>query len=54
MSTRIDRVIITGASSGIGLDLAKRFLAKGDSRARCYRNTSRTPSIDRLAHGKPG
>jgi NAD(P)-dependent dehydrogenase (short-subunit alcohol dehydrogenase family) len=29
MSNRIDRVVITGASSGIGLDLAKRFLAKG-------------------------
>ena len=31
MSNRIDRVIITGASSGIGLDLAKRFLAEGSS-----------------------
>jgi NAD(P)-dependent dehydrogenase (short-subunit alcohol dehydrogenase family) len=29
MSNQIDRVVITGASSGIGLDLAKRFLAKG-------------------------
>lgn len=29
MSERIERVIITGASSGIGLDLAKRFLAEG-------------------------
>lgn len=29
MSTRIDRVIVTGASSGIGLDLARRFLAEG-------------------------
>jgi NAD(P)-dependent dehydrogenase (short-subunit alcohol dehydrogenase family) len=29
MSNRIDRVIITGASSGIGLDLARRFLAEG-------------------------
>jgi NAD(P)-dependent dehydrogenase (short-subunit alcohol dehydrogenase family) len=29
MSNRIDRVIITGASSGIGFDLAKRFLAAG-------------------------
>lgn len=28
-STSIDRVIITGASSGIGLDLARRFLAAG-------------------------
>ena len=26
---RIDRVVITGASSGIGLDLARRFLAAG-------------------------
>src|SRR5262245_51716936 len=31
MSTRIDRVVITGASSGIGLDLARRFLAEGSS-----------------------
>lgn len=29
MVTRIDRVLITGASSGIGLDLARRFLAEG-------------------------
>jgi NAD(P)-dependent dehydrogenase (short-subunit alcohol dehydrogenase family) len=29
MSNRIDRVVITGASSGIGLDLARRFLAAG-------------------------
>jgi NAD(P)-dependent dehydrogenase (short-subunit alcohol dehydrogenase family) len=29
MSNRIDRVIITGASSGIGFDLARRFLAEG-------------------------
>lgn len=29
MDTRIDRVVITGASSGIGLDLARRFLAEG-------------------------
>lgn len=28
-SNRIDRVVITGASSGIGLDLARRFLAEG-------------------------
>jgi len=31
MSNRIDRVIITGAGSGIGLDLAKRFLGEGSS-----------------------
>jgi len=29
MSNRIDRVVITGASSGIGYDMAKRFLAEG-------------------------
>ena len=28
-STRIDRVIITGASSGLGFDLARRFLELG-------------------------
>ena len=31
MSQRIDRVIVTGASSGIGFDLAARFLAEGSS-----------------------
>src|SRR6187399_2950664 len=31
MSNRIDRVVITGGSSGIGLDLARRFLAEGAS-----------------------
>ena len=29
MSNRIDRVIVTGAGSGIGLDLARAFLARG-------------------------
>jgi NAD(P)-dependent dehydrogenase (short-subunit alcohol dehydrogenase family) len=31
VSQRIDRVVITGASSGIGFDLARRFLAEGSS-----------------------
>lgn len=31
MSERIDRVVITGAGSGIGRDLAARFLAAGSS-----------------------
>ena len=29
MSNRIDRVVITGGSSGIGFDMARRFLAEG-------------------------
>src|SRR5512145_647433 len=29
MSRQIDRVVITGASSGIGYDLAARFVAEG-------------------------
>jgi NAD(P)-dependent dehydrogenase (short-subunit alcohol dehydrogenase family) len=31
VTQRIDRVVITGASSGIGFDLARRFLAEGSS-----------------------
>jgi NAD(P)-dependent dehydrogenase (short-subunit alcohol dehydrogenase family) len=31
VAQRIDRVVITGAGSGIGLDLARRFLAEGSS-----------------------
>jgi short-subunit dehydrogenase len=31
MANRIDRVIVTGASSGIGLDLARGFLREGSS-----------------------
>jgi len=31
MSTKIDTVLITGASSGIGLDVAKAFLQKGSN-----------------------
>jgi NAD(P)-dependent dehydrogenase (short-subunit alcohol dehydrogenase family) len=31
MSDRTDRVVITGAGSGIGLDLARRFVAEGAS-----------------------
>ncbi len=31
MTQRIDRVVITGAGSGIGFDLARRFLAEGSS-----------------------
>lgn len=32
MSNRIERVIITSAGSGIGFDLARRFLAEGSAR----------------------
>jgi NAD(P)-dependent dehydrogenase (short-subunit alcohol dehydrogenase family) len=31
VTQRIDRVVITGAGSGIGFDLARRFLAEGSS-----------------------
>ena len=41
MVARLDTVIITGASSGIGYDLARRFLAEGASVVLCARNPER-------------
>ncbi len=47
MSHRIDRVAITGASSGIGLDLAKRFLAEGSKVLLNARNADRLERVAR-------
>lgn len=41
MAARLDTVIITGASSGIGFDLAKRFLTEGARVVLCARNPER-------------
>ncbi|MGH1344757.1 MAG: SDR family NAD(P)-dependent oxidoreductase [Nannocystales bacterium] len=38
MTARLDTIIITGASSGIGYDLARRFLAEGASVVLCARD----------------
>lgn len=44
MGTRIDRVIITGGGSGIGLDMARTFLARG---ARLVINGQDTDKLER-------
>jgi NAD(P)-dependent dehydrogenase (short-subunit alcohol dehydrogenase family) len=49
---RIDRVVITGASSGIGLDLARRFLDEGSSVVLNGRNETRLARAA-AALGKP-
>lgn len=41
MAARLDTVIITGASSGIGFDLARRFLTEGARVVLCARNPER-------------
>ncbi len=54
-SNRIDRVVVTGASSGIGLDLARRFLAEG---SRLVINARDPEKLERarneLTRGEPG
>jgi NAD(P)-dependent dehydrogenase (short-subunit alcohol dehydrogenase family) len=52
MSPRIDRVIITGASSGIGFDIAKRFLAEGSRIVINARDPDKLASA-RAALGQP-
>ncbi|WP_437778190.1 SDR family NAD(P)-dependent oxidoreductase [Sorangium sp. So ce1097] len=51
MSNRIDRVIITGASSGIGLDLARRFLAEGSSLVLNGRDPDKLERVRRSLEG---
>ena len=48
MSNRIDRVIITGAGSGIGLDMARAFLARG---ARLVINGQDKEKLERARRG---
>ncbi|HEY6728997.1 MAG TPA: SDR family NAD(P)-dependent oxidoreductase [Polyangiaceae bacterium] len=51
MVARIDRVLITGASSGIGFDMAQRFLAAGSRVAINGRDTEKLARAQRaLAH----
>ena len=47
MTNRIDRVIITGAGSGIGLDMARAFLARGARLVINGRNTEKLESARR-------
>ena len=48
MTNRIDRVIITGAGSGIGLDMARAFLARG---ARLVINGRNREKLERARRG---
>ena len=51
MSTQTKTVLITGSSSGIGLDIARAFLAKGSSVVLNGRNADKlTASAEKLGH----
>jgi len=52
MSNRIDRVVITGASSGIGFDMARRFLAEGSQLLINARNEKLEAARRRLEGGR--
>jgi NAD(P)-dependent dehydrogenase (short-subunit alcohol dehydrogenase family) len=54
VSNRIDRVVITGASSGIGLDLARRFLAEGSNVVINGRKPEKLEWARRNLGGEPG
>ena len=51
MSNRIDRVVITGASSGIGFDMARRFLAEGSQLLINARNPEKLEAARRRLEG---
>ena len=53
MSNRIDRVVITGASSGIGYDMAKRFLAEGSRVLLSGRDPQKLERARRRLEGGP-
>src|SRR5262249_59432545 len=53
MSNRIDRVVITGASSGIGFDLARRFLAEGSRVLLNARDPGKLDAARRRLEGGP-
>ena len=51
MSTQTKTVLITGSSSGIGLDIARAFLAKGSSVVLNGRNADKlTAAAEKLGH----
>jgi len=52
MSNRIDRVVITGASSGIGFDMARRFLAEGSPADQCPQSEKLEAARRRLEGGR--
>jgi NAD(P)-dependent dehydrogenase (short-subunit alcohol dehydrogenase family) len=49
----MQRVLITGAGRGIGLELARQYLQRGDRVLAGYRDMARAPGLRRLAdqHG---
>ena len=51
MSIRIDRVVVTGASSGIGFDLARRFLAEGSRVVVNARDPEKLAAAERRLEG---
>jgi NAD(P)-dependent dehydrogenase (short-subunit alcohol dehydrogenase family) len=53
MSNRIDRVVITGASSGIGFDMARRFLAEGSQVLLNARDPEKLEGARRRLEGGP-
>lgn len=53
MANRIDRVIVTGAGSGIGFDLARRFLREGSRLVINGRDPDKLESARRALDGGP-
>ena len=45
----MSRVLIAGASRGIGLELARQYAEQGDEVIACVRDSSAAPKLDELA-----